>query len=265
MLGTGQDDCTSHPMKHEMVGIINENGAVFMQIIMRCRHYIWFMKTKWDNEKELAKAVVDHLKSTGWTVYPELCDIDIVATKADPSSLNGLKIIGVECKKHFNLTVLAQAHSKKRNVDEIFVAVSKGWKNDEHFGSLVARKFGFGVFFVQKSSNYYGGFNYSVDRHIDAEIIGRKSNSIEKMLHPEAEDYAEAGQAGGKHWSLFKKTALAITEHVTANPGQSLKDVVASVKHHYANPSSARSALHKLINNNVIEGIEFRDNLLYPK
>ena len=47
---------------------------------------------KWDNEKELAKVVVEHLRDTGWTVYPELCDIDIVATKLNPNSPNNILI-----------------------------------------------------------------------------------------------------------------------------------------------------------------------------
>ncbi len=230
-------------------------------------------KKIWDNEKELAKVVVDHLRNEGWTVYPEIYDIDIVAKKDDPSCHNGIKLIGIECKIHFNLKVLGQAYRKKRHVDEVFVAVSDGNHDDEHFGRRVASKFGIGAYFVRKRVHHpwksfdgqvHGGKNeYTVSKTLDAVFSPRDKDDIETLLEPQAENFAEAGQAGGKHWSAFQQTASKIREYVQANPGKTLKEVVAAVPHHYANPSSARSALSKLIGS-VIDGIERKDGKLYP-
>lgn len=224
------------------------------------------MKAKWDSEKELAKTIVDHLRSDGWTVYPELCDIDIVATKANAESPNGLKIIGIECKKHFNLTVLAQAHRKKLFVDEMFVGVAAGWKDNESFGSLVAKKFGLGVYFATKLASHLGTFKYFVKQAVAAENVNRHhSYTIDKMLDPKAENYAEAGQAGGKHWSLFQKTASAIVEYVKENPGKTLGEVIAAVPHHYSSKASARSSLKKLLEQGIIEGVSYNNDILTAK
>ena len=54
------------------------------------------MKNKWDSEKELGKAVVDHYRAAGWTVYPEICDIDIVAQIDDANA----KMAKIETELH---------------------------------------------------------------------------------------------------------------------------------------------------------------------
>lgn len=223
------------------------------------------MKPKWDSEKELAKVIVDYLKGEGWTMYPELCGIDIIATKENTDSPNGIKVIGIECKKHFNLRVLSQAYEKRRFVDQMYVGVSDGWKNDEHFGCKIARTFGYGVFFVKKMHDYRNRcFTYSLKEVVEPETCNRTRFDVDKLFDPRAENYAEAGQAGGKCWSEFRKTAYTLTDYVTVNPGKSLKDVVAAIEHHYANSTSARSSLKKLIESNVIKGVRLENDLLFP-
>jgi hypothetical protein len=219
---------------------------------------------KWDSEKELAKAIVDELRASGWTVYPELKDIDIVASKPDETRTRGLRVIGIECKKHFNLTVLAQAFGKKRYVDEMYVGVSQGWKNNENFGCQIAKKFGLGVYFVQKYFSYREKTaQYKVKLEVEAELFPRKTSSIEKLFDPEAETFAEAGQAGGKQWSVFKKTSLLITNFVKDNSGKTLKEVVDSIPHHYKSAAGARTTLKKLILKGVIENVRYENDCLF--
>jgi hypothetical protein len=219
---------------------------------------------KWDSEKELAKAIVDNLRDSGWTVYPELKDIDIVAVRSDETRSRGLRVIGIECKKHFNLTVLAQAFDKKRYVDEMYVGVSQGWKNNENFGCQIAKKFGFGVYFVKKYISYQKNTpQYKVGLEVEAEFVPRKTSSIEKLFDPEAETFAEAGQAGGKQWSIFKKTSLLITNFVKDNSGKTLKEVVESIPHHYKSAAGARTTLKKLIVKGVIEHVRFENDCLF--
>lgn len=225
---------------------------------------------KWDNEKELAKVVVDHLKDNGWTIYPEINDIDIVATKPDAGAVNGLRIIGIECKKHFNLTVLAQAESRKRYVDEVYIAVTKGWKDNESFGCKIAKQFNIGVYFVDKYKAYCIATNsykptYNIHLQVPGIYFPRKSQIIDKMLDPKAIDFAEAGQQAGKHWSVFQKTVGLLTDYVRDNPGVSLKDAIENIKHHYSNKTSAHSSLTKMFKRKVIETIVIKDKLLYIK
>lgn len=243
------------------------------------------MKIKWDSEKELGKAVVDHYRANGWTVYPEICDIDIVAVQETPT---GKKTIGIECKKHFNLTVLAQAHDKKRHVDEMYVAVSRGWKDHEQFGCMIARKFGFGVLFVDKkvkyspkadpppwdsSKKYHENMElrstktatYEVSEEVQPILEPRKIFRLDKMLTPEAENFAEAGQFGAKHWTLFKKTASALTVYVKENPGKSMKEAIGNIEHHYRSYESARSSLSKAIRDGFIKEIMYEGKVLVPK
>lgn len=221
------------------------------------------MKIVWDSEKELAKVIVDHLRDEGWTVYPELNDIDIVAAREDVSCKNGLRVIGVECKKYFNLTVLEQAHKKRHDVDEMYVGVSDGWDHSQHFGCHLAKLLGYGVYLVNKQPDYKGGFQYSLKKRLDSEFRPRK-NKIDSVFHPTAENFAEAGQSGGKHWSLFQKTCFLISEYVKENPGLTLREVVKAVPNHYAGTNSACSALRKAIFEGWLE-VKYEGKKLYPK
>lgn len=216
------------------------------------------MKEKWANEKELAREVINYLKNDGWTTYPEIKDIDIVATKQDNNCKNGLRIIGIECKKHFNLTVLAQAHSKKIFVDQIFIAVSKGRKNNEYFGLSIAKKFNLGVFFVNKAA-----FSQKVKMEFEPIVNERSYGNIDHLLQPEAENYAEAGQAGGRQWTSFKQTTNLLINYIKENNGIELNEAIKNIKHHYSSFNSAKNALKKMIETNVIKEIKLIENKLY--
>lgn len=222
------------------------------------------MQPKWDNEKELGRAVVEFLRAEGWKVYPEIYDIDIVATKEDPNSEDNLKVIGIECKKRFNLTVLRQACDKSRLVDEMYVAVSPSGNRNDSFGCMLAAKLGIGVYYVHKKDDYHCEILYRIIEKVEAENQPRKSN-ICRLLDPISENFAEAGQAGGKQWTLFKQTSHKLVEYVKENPGKKLREIIANIEHHYLTNSSAYSSLSRMIRNGVIKDVEFRGKFLWPK
>lgn len=224
------------------------------------------MKTKWESETELANGVVVYLKAEGWTVYPELDDIDIIATKPDPGAPNGLSIIGIETKKHFNLTVLNQADRKRRYVDKMYVAVSEGWTDNESFGCQIAGMFGLGVFFVRKSSCWqFEGpqFKITVDLRVEAALAPRKYFSIDELLHPEAQNYVEPGKKGGAAWTRFKKTVFELRAYVKENPGCFLKDALIHVPHHYSSYNNARSGIRTRIREGIITELVIKKGRLF--
>lgn len=228
------------------------------------------MAAKWESEKELGSVVVDFYRKQGWTVYPELATIDIIAVKEDPNSYLEKKIIGIECKKHFNLTVLEQAYRKQNYVDEMYVAVTDGRDDNKYFGLKIAKMLGIGVIFVQKLAKYtgYDSINYKPTNLVNeytttvncnASIKSRSHDSIDRLLSPHAENYAEAGQAGGKQWSCFKKTVHELAEFIKANPGTTLREAIKNIEHHYSSYASARSSLSKGIRDGIVKGISYQD------
>ena len=222
------------------------------------------MRTKWESETELANGVVAYLRGAGWTVYPELHDIDIIATRPDPNAPNGLLITGIECKQHFNLTVLHQAWDKQRYVDQMSVAVSHGYQDHENFGCRIAQKFGLGVLYVSKNQNYMDQtFSYPVKLQEEAVVEYRRLFYVDKLLHPQAENYSEPGRKGGKQWSRFKMTVFYLVEYAKEHPGCTIKDALLNVKHHYSSPYSARACISKRIKDGTIKELKVENNLLY--
>lgn len=218
------------------------------------------MNNKWQSEKELAAELIKYLKNNGWTTYPELNNIDIIATKEDANFKNNLKIIGIECKKHFNLSVLSQADSRRNYVDNIYIATSYGRKSNEMFGLKVAKMLNIGVFFITK-------YNYSIGERVKEYSTptteGRKSYLIDSLLHPKAEDYAEAGQAGGRQWTTFRKTVNELIEYVKLNEGKDLKEILSNINHHYKTISSVKNSIKKMIDENIIKELKVIDGKIY--
>lgn len=216
---------------------------------------------KWQSEKELAIEIVKYLKNNGWIVYPEIYDIDIVATKQEETSKNKLKIIGIECKKQFNLTVLSQAYEKSYLVDGIYIGIPDIRNKNQTFGLQVAKKFNIGTFLVKHKSFSYN--NHVVSCYSNPEFSTRRYDKIDKLLDPKAENYAEAGQVGGRQWTLFKKTSYAIIEYVKLNPGLNLKEILKTVPHHYKTLNSATSCIKKMIEDQVIKDLKIIDGKIY--
>ena len=204
------------------------------------------MKTKWASEKELASVVIENLKKEGWTTYPEILGIDIVAVKDD-------KIIAVEAKKHFNLKVISQAYKNRNFVNETWIAVTAGWQSLEDMGLIIARKLNIGVMFVSKMS-LGTETKYTVNNSFHPESLPFKKSIIE-LLQPEAQTYAEAGSSGGKQWSNFTLTVSKFKSFIKQNNACTLTEAVRGIKHHYAHDKSAVANLSKLMNQGVIKGI----------
>jgi len=218
------------------------------------------MKNNWKSETELATEIIKYLKSKNWTIYPELNNIDIIATKEDLNSKNNLKIIGIECKKHFNLNVLSQADGRRNYVDNIYIAVSNGRKNNEMFGLKIAKMLNIGVFFANKNSYFE---DQRVKEYFCPTLETRKYDLIDKLLHPKAENYAEAGQVGGKQWTTFRKTVNELVEYVKLNEGKDLKEILNNIKHHYKTSSSAKNSIKKMIEDKIIKELKIIDGKIY--
>ena len=77
-----------------------------------------------------------------------------------------------------------------------------------------------------------------------APAVNRKalSSHILDALHERQKTFAPAGTSG-KRWTPFKNTVEQVQRTVAAQPGITMKALVASFKHHYANDTSAGSIL----------------------
>ena len=148
------------------------------------------------------------------------------------------------------------------------MAVGKGNQDHEWYGRMVARQNGYGVISVEKIpevkiAGFISSANYRVRTVEEPRIDPRRLFYVDALLDPEAETYAEAGQAGGRHWSKFKRTVMLMAEYVKNNPGCSMKEAVSAIKHHYSNPTSARACLAGRIRDGVIKEVIFTDGKLF--
>lgn len=201
-------------------------------------------------ETDLAEKVVQWLRGDEWEVYQEvLCGgpvADIVAVKGRISWI-------VEVKTRFSLDLVAQADDWVRSGSARFVSIACPGPSDPH-----SRRAGLIQRFLQERKIgmlHVGRFCRQV---IAPSFIRRgKRNRRDIREHLYADQKSSiAGSTSGGHWTPWKRTCQAAREHISANPGCTIKEVVTALDHHYATDRSARVCLLSQIRDGTFDGIE---------
>jgi hypothetical protein len=115
------------------------------------------------------------------------------------------------------------------------------------------RHFGIGLILVDYS--YYGGVHESIEPKTNRR--GHKgAKRLISTLEPEHKTAAKAGEAGGGHWTPFKRTCKHALGLVKKNGPMTLKELMDGIDHHYASHASARSTFLRQINEGFVPGLK---------
>lgn len=190
-------------------------------------------------ERDLAKALIAFLVKKGWPQpYQEVKYRQGTADVVVDRSGHGWVI---ECKKSLSLAVLGQAYEWQHDNRFVSVAVFKAKVRDSgrDFARTLCRNFGLGLFEVDK-------YGYTAEV-IQPQDKRRKPTAIGDILQscrPEHLSWCEAGSQNGA-FTAFKATLVNVRAFLRDHGPATVGEIVANVKHHYRNPSSARSSLCK--------------------
>jgi hypothetical protein len=231
-------------------------------------------------EADLARPLVEQLRELGWTVYQEV-EWYSNGPRADIVATQGRLVWVIECKKSLSIDVLGQAHGWRGKAHVVSVAVPASLRRRNDFTIEVAVAFGIGVLHVTDPAAMDGaalgdsdesewtrdwiarrrqegrGSTASLElvrpafhRHIDS--------SLRKLLIPERENFAEAGNADGKRYTAFQATCDKVRARLRDNGPLTVKKLVAILgkDHHYASEASAIGSLRKWIEADKLEGVE---------
>lgn len=211
-------------------------------------------KTDWrKSEVELGKVVVKYLRDYHWDVYQEV-QVEEGGRVADIVGVRGNITWIIECKTSMNLGVIEQASGWKPYGTYISICIPEihRWNKNARngvFGKEVCRMFGIGCLELDKLGGVKETVRPELRRWAD-------SKDLISRLCEEQKTWALAGAKGG-HFTPFKLTCKLIRNYVRQNQGCKLREVIDSIKHHYASPASAYSSLKKLIEENIIKGVYF--------
>jgi len=211
-------------------------------------------RVRFENEAELALAVVSWLEEHDWEVFKEVV---IPGGIADIVAKQDNIIWIVETKKTVSMKVFEQAHSRLHYAHYISVAVPErdNYPLFPEMASWYCNYFGIGVITVSKPFKVAGR---KIPPHVIERIKPRVSRiksakphlvKIRKVrdflcdLHKEQ----EAGSVTSYVVTPYKKTIIGVKEFLRHNGPATMKTIIEKVHHHYKSPASARSSLKKAL------------------
>lgn len=205
-------------------------------------------------ETELGPPIVSWLQEQGLKVYQEV-DMGCIA---DVVGVVGPLVVVVELKLALSFDLLHQARRWRFCAHEVWAAVPAAKRFDGRRMALQCfEREGVGVLEVERRGEQVDFVNEVVQPAFTRSAIGLRY--VEDALRPENLTVAKAGSpAKHRSWTPFKLTCDRVREYLATHPGASVGDVVRDVEHHYASPSGARARLHRLIEQGVVAGVEFR-------
>mgnify|MGYP005844925881 CR=1 FL=1 len=193
-------------------------------------------------ETELAEIIIDKLKTDGYEIYSEVIyrsgskRADIVAVKNNEYTV-------VETKMSMNLTLLEQSFYWKDKAHYVYILFPSKRKIN-WFALQMCRDYGIGVYVYKKNG--------------EVKLILESSKcEIPDLpkLYEEQKD-SVSGSKGGGYITPFSITKEKLIKHIKNNGEQLLLHSIKEIEHHYSNDNSAKNALKKMINLNVIKELE---------
>jgi hypothetical protein len=188
-------------------------------------------------ESDLARIVTNQFEKDGYTIYSEVIyksgskRADIVAVKND-------EYVVIETKMSMNLTLLEQGNFWKDKVHKVYVCIPSKRKLNR-FALQLCRDYGIGVYIYRKGVlELMNDSSYCSDPDLP-------------KLYEEQRD-SIAGSNGGGFVTPFSITRGKLVDYMKEVKESSLLGAIKNIDHHYSSNSSAKNALHKLINTNVI-------------
>lgn len=191
------------------------------------------------SETELAKGIVTWLESYQWDVYQE---VQYRGKIADIVAVQNNIVWIIETKLTSTLKVIEQALQWKPFGHYVSVAVPT--KSGQWMFDKILELYGIG--------KLTSGFQVteSVSPQLNRKALSKK---ILEVLTPEHKTFFVAGNAEGSRLTPFKRTCADIVKEVKMNPGITIKELMSTVKTHYATPATARVCITKWIGTKHID------------
>jgi hypothetical protein len=213
------------------------------------------------SEADLARAIISWLADQHWEIFQEV-QVKRGGPRADIVARQGKLVWVVECKLTFGLSVLDQASYWLGRAN--LVSIATPWRDFGTFTKRAMSGIGLGAL-VGRSGR--GGSQSAVVEVIRPRLF-RKRSVPWSHLAEEHKSFARAGNNRSAFWSPFKETCRKLRSTADEHPGILFRDVLRTIKTHYASVQSARSSLIKWINGGQIEGVKLvrdgRDLRLFP-
>lgn len=193
-------------------------------------------------ESELAKIVTDQFEDNGYEIYSEVI-YKPGSKRADIVAVKDNEHIVIETKMSMNLTLLQQGYYWKDKVEKVYICFPSTRKIN-WFALNMCRDYGIGVYIYKKKTGL--------------ELILESSVCTEPDLPKLYEEQKDSisGSKGGGYVTPFSLTRVKLIEHIKTNGEQLLLQSIKDIEHHYSNDNSAKNALNKMINLNVINELE---------
>jgi len=218
-------------------------------------------RTRFKSEADMAQVIVRWLTDQHWEVFQEV-QVKPGGARADIVARQGKLIWIVECKLSFGLAVLEQASYWLGRANLVSIATPR-----RDFGAFTKRAMsgmGLGAMVARSRG---GGSQSAVIEVIRPRYLRRRTVTWSHLAE-EHKFYAQAGNRRSTFWSPFKQTSQTLRATVEQHPGILFRDLLRTIKTHYASVQSARSSLLKWIEGGQIEGVrllrEGRDLRLFP-
>lgn len=209
------------------------------------------MPAKLIREEQIAKGVVEWLKGEGWTVYQEVLSgnhyssrvADIVAEQ------NNLQWV-IEVKRSLGIEVMEQAYGWVGRAN--FISVATPNHKPSPFVLKVLKSYGLGC--ISSGEKRFGS-GFIVEEKLNPQLFRRVSNRLETRDEQRDGDFANAGAAGGGHWTPFKNTCRELLDAVRQTPGITPKEAISKIKHHYGHSTTAKASLVARIDQGLVPGV----------
>ena len=170
--------------------------------------------------------------------YGEACDL--VARDKDK------KVHCIEMKLRLNLEVLCQVMHWYKKADFVWIAVPYGEKKKANRLWQLFNTLSIGVILVSKDTSH----NVYIERN--ARKLNNKPFNWNEYLSKNHANDVKAGSKSGKRSTPFSRTVSRIKCYKKNNPDATIEDCLKNIKHHYANITSARNSIKKLMKNKII-------------
>jgi hypothetical protein len=199
-------------------------------------------------ESDIAAEVVKFYEQSGHEVYQEVqtqsygprADI-VVRTPGDTIAV-------VECKLALSWDLLDQAKAWKPFANAVFVAVPKSRPIRSRVLALDVCNcyLGLGVIEV-------GDHGVAIRRSPIA--VARTDEALFLALAEGHKTHARAGESAGGQYTPFLATREALKAFVEANPGCTMQEAVAGIRHHYGREKIAVSVLSRELRHGRVPGV----------
>lgn len=205
-------------------------------------------------ETELAKYIIEYLESLKWDVYQEV-QLNTYGSIADIVAIQNNLVWVIETKTSLSLDLIAQAEHWTSYANYVSVAIPyRRYKNYKkiHIIKHLFEHYGIGCLMVSPNA-----YRYKVEQYYPPKLHRKAiSKYFKECVTPEHKTFAEAGNADGKRYTPFQATCEHVKRVVKNKPGITLKELINTIDHHYANDTTAKACISKWIDKGIIEGIE---------